>query len=112
MTPARVKVHGDLMERCIDPGKLMRGAALFGAEGLPHHAEALASKANLVHQMMQAAASIVERCRAGDQHTMAIAKAIGERAKEGDKRAQLSAYLINEYAKTHPAPEQPAQAAA
>jgi len=102
LTPQRLAIHGELMERCIDPQKLAKAAHIFGAEGLPHHAEALMGKATIVQQMMQGAGSIVERCRAGDQHTMAIAKAIGERAKAGDKKAQLSAFLINEYSKAHP----------
>ena len=52
--------------------------------------------------MMHGARSIVERCRAGDQHAMAIAKGIGEQARVGNKRAQLSAFFIDEYTKNYP----------
>ena len=93
------------MANCIDPQKLVRAAALFGHEGLSHHSEALLQKAQMIHEMMHGAQSIVERCRAGDQHAMAMAKGIGEQARAGNKRSQLSAFLIDEYSKTHPAPE-------
>lgn len=102
LTPQRAAIHGELMVGCHCPQKLARAAHLFGAEGLPNHAEALMTKANLVNQMKQGAASIVERCRAGDQHTMAIAKAIGEQARKGDQRAKLSEWLITEYIKANP----------
>jgi len=112
VTPARTAVHGELMAKCIDPQKLHRAALLFGHEGLPHHAQALLSKANMVHTMMHGAKAIVERCRAGDQHAMAIAKSVGEQARAGNKRAQISVYLIEEYSKTHPAPITSEQSAA
>ena len=102
LTPARVAVHGDLMSNCNDPKKLQRGAALFGAEGLPDYAEALMRKAVEIHEMMHGARSIVERCRAGDQHAMAMAKGIGDQSRAGNKRAQLSAFFIAEYTKAYP----------
>jgi hypothetical protein len=103
LTPQRVAVHGDLMSNCLDPQKLVKAAQLFGAEGLPHHAEALANKAQLLHQMIHGAKAIVECSRAGDQHAMALAKKIGEEARAGSKRAQLSAWLIEQYTKDNPA---------
>lgn len=102
LTPQRAAVHGDLMSNCNDPQKLVKAAQLFGAEGLPHHAEALANKAELLHKMIHGAKAIVECSRAGDQHAMALAKAIGENARAGDKRAQLSAWLIEQYTKVNP----------
>lgn len=108
ITPAVAAVHGDLMANCIDPQKLERGAALFGHEGLTHHAQALLMKAQMIHDMMHGAQAIVERCRAGDQHAMALAKGIGEQAKAGNKRAQVSALFIEEYSKAHPAEEKKA----
>ncbi|VVB55235.1 Uncharacterised protein [uncultured archaeon] len=110
ITPARAAVHGELMSNCIDPQKLVRGAALFGHEGLEHHAQALLQKAQMIHDMMHGAQSIVERCRAGDQHAMALAKGIGEQARAGNKRAQVSSLFIEEYSKAHPA--EPAKVAA
>ena len=104
ITPARVAVHGELMANCIDPKKLARGAALFGHEGLSQHAQALLQKAQMLHDMIHGAQSIVERCRAGDQHAMALAKGIGEQARAGNKRAQVSAFFIEEYTKSHPQP--------
>ena len=74
------------MNNCIDPNKLRRGAALFGAEGLTDYAESLMRKAVELHEMMHGARSIVERCRAGDQHAMALAKGIGDQARLGNKR--------------------------
>ena len=103
MTPARAAVHGELMQNCVDPQKLVRGAALFGHEGLAYHAEALLRKAQILHDMMHGAQTIVERCRAGDQHAMALAKGIGDQARAGNKRAQVSAFFIEEYTKAHPA---------
>lgn len=102
LTPQRAAVHGDLMTNCVDPQKLVKAAQLFGAEGLPHHAEALANKAEILHKMIHGAKAIVECSRAGDQHAMALAKSIGENARAGDKRAQLSAWLIEQYTKTNP----------
>jgi len=110
LTPGVVAVHGELMNNCIDPQKLTRGAALFGHEGLPMQAQALLGKAQMIHEMMHGAKSIVERCRAGDQHAMAMAQGIGEQARAGNQRAQISAFLIEEYTKKNPAP-QVAQAA-
>lgn len=107
-TPAVAAIHGDLMANCIEPKKLARAATLFGKEGLTHHAEALLQKAQMVHDMMHGAQSIVERCRTGDQHAMAMAKAIGEQARAGNKRAQVSAYLIEQYSHNHPAEQQAA----
>ena len=107
-TPATTKtaaaVHGELMANCIEPQKLVRAAAFFGQEGMTHHAQALLHKAKVIHEMLHGAKAIVERCRAGDQHAMAMAKAIGERCRAGDKRAQLSAALIKEYSNTNPPP--------
>jgi hypothetical protein len=103
LTPQRAAVHGELMSTCMDPKKLVKAAQLFGAEGLPHHAEALANKAEVLHQMIHGAKAIVECSRAGDQHAIAIAQAIGENARKGDKRAQLSAWLIEQYTKQNPA---------
>jgi hypothetical protein len=103
MTPARAAVLGDLVNNCCDPGKLRRAATLFGQEGLPQQAQALLRKAAMVHDMMHGAKAIVERCRAGDQHAMAMAKAIGEQARAGNKRAQISAFLIQQYTKDFPA---------
>lgn len=105
LTPARVAVHGDLMRYCADPKKLNKAAALFNHEGLTQHAQTLLRKAAMVHEMMHGAKSIVERCRAGDQHAMAMAKSIGEQARGGNKRAQLSWFLIENYTKEHPAEE-------
>jgi hypothetical protein len=102
LTPQRAAIHGDLMGNCLDPQKLVKAAQLFGAEGLPHHAEALANKAQILHQMIHGAQAIVECSRAGDQHAMALAKKIGENARAGDKRAQLSAWLIEQYTKENP----------
>lgn len=99
ITPARTAIHGELMTHCVEPQKLVKAAALFGHEGLPHHAQALLHKAQVVHEIMHAAKSIVERCRAGDQHAMALAKGIGEQARMGNKRAQMSAFFIEEYSK-------------
>jgi hypothetical protein len=95
------------MTRCIDPNNLKIGAALFSHEGLPAHAEALLSKATLIHAMMHGAADIVERSRAGDQHAMAMAKSIGDEARQGNKRAQLSWILIEDYTKSNPASDTP-----
>jgi len=100
--PVHAAIHGELMQNCIDPQKLQRGAALFGAEGLTYHAEALFRKAQEIHEMMHGARSIVERCRAGDQHAMAMAKGIGEQSRAGNQRAQLSAFFIDEYTKAYP----------
>lgn len=107
LTPARVAVHGDLMERCIDPTSLKVGAALFNHEQLPAHAQALLGKAALIHEMMHGAADIVQRSRAGDQHAMAMAKSIGDEARQGNKRAQLSWFLIEDYTKRNPPSETP-----
>lgn len=104
ITPIRAAIHGDLMANCIEPQKLRQAAALFGHEGLSYHAQTLLQKAQILHDMMHGAQSIVERCRAGDQHAMAFAKAIGDQARAGNKRAQLSAFFIEEYSKTNPAP--------
>jgi hypothetical protein len=95
------------MANCNDPKKLARGAALFGHEGLSHHAQALLTKAQMLHEMMHGAQAIVERCRAGDQHAMAMAKGIGEQARAGNKRAQISSLFIEEYSKANPAPSVP-----
>ncbi len=103
LTPQRVAVHADLMTHCMSPQKLAKAAQLFGAEGLPHHAEALAQKADVLSKMLHGAKAIVECSRAGDQHAMALAKAIGENARAGDKRAQLSAKLIEQYTRQYPA---------
>jgi hypothetical protein len=103
LTPQRAAIHGELMSTCNNPQKLVKAAQLFGAEGLPHHAEALANKAQILHQMIHGAKAIVECSRAGDQHAMALAKKIGENARAGDKRAQLSAWLIEQYTKENPA---------
>jgi len=103
LTPQRAAIHGKLMSICNDPQKLAKAAQLFGAEGLPHHAEALANKAKVLHKMIHGAKAIVECSRAGDQHAMALAKSIGENARAGDKRAQLSAWLIEQYTKDNPA---------
>jgi hypothetical protein len=105
LTPARVAVHGDLMQRCNDPRKLKQAAALFGHEGLPFHSDALLRKAAMIHEMMHGAADIVERSRAGDQHAMALAKSIGEQARAGNQRARLSWVLIEDYTKRHPPSE-------
>jgi len=102
LTPQRIAIHGELMANCNDPKKLKRGATLFGQEGLTWHAETLLRKATDIHEMMHGARSVVERCRAGDQHAMAIAKGIGEQARVGNKRAQLSAFFIDEYTKNYP----------
>jgi hypothetical protein len=102
LTPARAAVHGDLMNNCTDPNKLQRGAALFGQEGLTWHADTLLRKAVELHEMMHGARTIVERCRAGDQHAMAMAKGIGDQARPGNKRAQTSAFFIEEYTKAYP----------
>jgi len=53
--------------------------------------------------MIHAAQDIVQRCNAGDQHAMALAKGIGEQARAGNKRAQVSAWLITQYQKANPA---------
>jgi hypothetical protein len=103
LTPARIAVHGDLMRFCADPKKLNKAAALFDHEGLTQHAQSLLRKAAMVHDMMHGAKSIVERCRAGDQHAMALAKSIGEQARAGSRRAQLSYFLIENYTKRNPA---------
>ena len=102
VTPARAAIHGDLMQRCIDPDTLQRASTLFGQEGLTIHAETLYQKAVMIHEIMSGARSIVQRCRAGDQHAMAIAKAIGEQARAGNPRAQISAFFIDEYTKSYP----------
>ena len=102
LTPQRVAIHGDLMGNCVNPQKLVKAAQLFGAEGLPFHAEALANKAQVLHQMLHGAKTIVECSRAGDQHAIALAQKIGENARGGDKRAQLSAWLIEQYTKDNP----------
>jgi hypothetical protein len=104
LTPARMAVHGNLMRFCADPKKLNKAAALFNNEGLTNHAQTLLRKAAMIHEMMHGAKTIVERCRAGDQHAMAMAKSIGEQARAGSKRAQLSSFLIENYTKEHPAP--------
>jgi len=110
MTPARAEIHGQLLRHCIDPQKLKKAAALFGHEGLPQYAEALLRKAQMMHDMMHGAQSIVERCRTGDQHAMALAKGIGEQARAGNKRAQVSQFLIEEYTKMKPVDGSPAKA--
>ncbi len=102
LTPQRAAIHSKLMSVCNNPQKLAKAAQLFGAEGLPHHAEALANKAKVLHKMIHGAKAIVECSRAGDQHAMALAKQIGENARAGDKRAQLSAWLIEQYTKDNP----------
>ena len=103
ITPARIAVHGELMANCIEPQKLKQAAALFGHEGLPYYAQALLQKAQMLHEMMHGAQSIVERCNAGDQHAMALAKGIGEQARVGNKRAQISAFFIEKCSKANPA---------
>jgi hypothetical protein len=103
ITPARVAIHGELMTNCIEPQKLKRAAALFGHEGLSYHAQALLQRAMILHDMMHGAQAIVERCRAGDQHAMAMAKGIGEQSRAGNKRAQVSAFFIEQYSKNNPA---------
>lgn len=110
LTPARVAVHGDLMRFCADPKKLHKAAALFNHEGLTQHAQSLLRKASMIHDMMHGAKDIVERCRSGDQHAMAMAKSIGEQARAGNRRAQLSAFLIENYTKKNP-PEPVSEAA-
>jgi hypothetical protein len=102
ITPARAAIHGELMATCNDPKKLRKAATLFGHEGLVFHAEGLMRKAQMLHDMMHGAQEIVERCRQGDQHAMALAKGIGEQARAGNKRSQLSAFFIEEYANSHP----------
>lgn len=102
LTPARAAVHGELMNNCNDPQKLAKAATLFGHEGLSQHAGALLTKARMLHDMMHGAKEIVERCRAGDQHAMALAKGIGDQARKGSKRAQVSAMLIEQYSAAHP----------
>jgi threonine dehydrogenase-like Zn-dependent dehydrogenase len=102
LTPQRAAIHSKLMSSCLSPEKLVKAAQLFGAEGLPRHAEALANKAEVLHKMIHGAKAIVECSRAGDQHAMALAKKIGENARAGDKRAQLSAWLIEQYTKANP----------
>lgn len=102
LTPERAAVHANFMRTCNNPQKLLKAARLFGAEGLSHHAEALANKAEVLHKMIHGAKAIVECSRAGDQHAMALAKQIGENARAGDKRAQLSAWLIQQYTKDNP----------
>jgi hypothetical protein len=93
------------MTKCVEPQKLKRAAALFGHEGLSFHAQALLQRAQILHDMMHGAQAIVERCRAGDQHAMAMAKGIGEQARDGNRRAQVSAFFIEQYSKNNPAPE-------
>jgi hypothetical protein len=90
------------MRHCVDPRRLKQAAALFGHEGLSQCSEALLRKAQMMHDMMHGAQSIVERCRTGDQHAMALAKGIGEQARAGNKRAQISQFLIEEYTKVKP----------
>ncbi len=107
MTPERAEIHDNLMRHCINPRKLKLAAVLFGHEGLSQHAEALLMKAKLLHDMMHGAQTIVERCRTGDQHAMAIAKGIGEQARAGNQRAQMSAFLIEEYSKKNPQSQLP-----
>lgn len=102
LTPARIAVHGDLMQNCVSPQKLQKAAMLFDHEGLAYHAKALLQRAQMLHDMMHGAQEIVERCRTGDQHAMAIAKGIGEQARAGNKRSQVSAFFIENYSKTHP----------
>jgi hypothetical protein len=99
------------MTHCIDPVKLKKAATLFGNEGLTIHAEALLRKAQIIHEMLHGAQTIVERCRAGDQHAMAIAKGIGEQARAGSRRAQISAFFIDQYSEAHPNTAPVAQAA-
>jgi len=99
MTPERAEIHDNLMRQCLDPRKLKMAAVLFGHEGLAQHAEMLLTKARMLHDMMHGAQAIVERCRTGDQHAMALAKGIGEQARAGNSRAQISAFLIEEYSK-------------
>jgi len=108
MTPARAAVMGDLMNNCHNPAKLRKAASLFGSEGLPQEAQMLLQKAAMIHEMMHGAKAIVERCRSGDQHAMAMAKAIGEQARTGNRRAQLSAFFIEQYTKDNPAQGQKA----
>jgi hypothetical protein len=97
-----VEIHGELMANCHDPKKLKRAAALFGTDGLPQYSQSLLTKARLMHEMMHGAKDIVERCRAGDQHAMAIAKGIGDQARTGNTRAKISAFLIEQYSKANP----------
>lgn len=104
MSPERAKVHVHLMQHCIDPRKLKRAAALFGHEGLAEQAEMLLNKAREIHDMMHGAKEVVERCRTGDQHAMAVAKGIGDQARAGNPRAQISAVLIEQYSKNNPPP--------
>lgn len=99
ITPERTEIHDNLMRHCVDPHKLKLAAILFGHEGLSQHAEMLLTKAKMIHDMMHGAKAIVERCRTGDQHAMAMAKGIGEQARAGNPRAQISAFLIEEYSK-------------
>jgi len=59
--------------------------------------------ANLSGQVMQkAAASLVERCRYGDQNAMGMIATIGESAKKGSERAQKAAALIQRYIEANP----------
>lgn len=82
-----------------DPIQLMDAAHRYGAEGYTAEARQLAHEADLARHMHREAIGLVERCRAGDQHALAMVKQIGENARRGHPRARLSASLIEKYSR-------------
>lgn len=102
MTPARARIHGQLIGYEINPHKLEKAAGLFAQEGLTAEARQLRDKARTIGHQMKAAAELSERARAGDQNAMAMIAACREQAKRGNKRAFVTCICIQEYCKTNP----------
>lgn len=104
LTPARAAVHGRLMTREFRPDTLDQMAGVFGQEGLPEHAKALAFKASQIRKQARAAEELVERARACDQNAMGLIAAIRQQAEAGSPRAQVSRALLARYCAKHPMP--------
>lgn len=104
LTPARAAVHGELLQKEINPDKLDRAAALFSAEGLVSQGNALAAKAREVRKQAAGARELIDRARTGDQNAMGIIAAVREAAVQGAPRAQVSCMLMLKYCELFPMP--------
>lgn len=102
LTPARAKIHGELMGCEYNPVKLEKAAKLFQREGLDPQAKDLVGKAKQIRQQAVVAGELAERARMNDQNAMGMIAAIREQAKQGNARAIVSAKLIAEYCAKNP----------
>lgn len=102
LTPPRAALHGDLMQNQIDPVKLDKAAALFGAEGLTNEARQLSAKAKEVRKQAAGARELIDRARTGDQNAMGIIAACRENALQGNPRAIVSCKLMLKYCELYP----------